>query len=436
MKWRSNRFIRSVIAVGSGSAAGQIILVLASPIITRIYGPEVFGVWGVFNSLASIIYPVIALTYSTAIVLPGNTGHARAIVRLSFWTTLGLSGITTAIFVVWGTQLAKVLGIGHDSLVLAFTGGYVFAVGIAAIAQQWLIRIRGFNRIAMSNVAFAGFTALAQIIGGWISPTAMTLVASNTAGRSLHAGLLVALVNLLPRGVRGPKNIRQRARRAALSGRSPMRSVAVEYQKFPLFRAPQVVLDGLSQALPVTALAIIFGPGPAGLYALCRTVLSLPGQVIGNAVADVFYSRIALASQKRERLLPLVSRATIALSLALSVPFLIIVIFGPTLFSIVFGSEWSEAGVYARWLSIWLWVVVTNRPAVQSIHVLQRQLFHLIFTVASIVVRLAAIILPVTIGFGALEAVISFSIAGAVMNLILIGAVLGLCRNHDKSVLG
>lgn len=68
-KKNNNKFIKSVMVVMSGTIAAQAITLLCAPIITRLYGPEAYGILGVFNAVLNIITPIAALTYPIAIVL-------------------------------------------------------------------------------------------------------------------------------------------------------------------------------------------------------------------------------------------------------------------------------------------------------------------------------------------------------------------------------
>lgn len=53
VKWflPKNRFARSVSILAGGTAAGQAIVVLASPLLTRLYSPEDFGLLAVYAAL-------------------------------------------------------------------------------------------------------------------------------------------------------------------------------------------------------------------------------------------------------------------------------------------------------------------------------------------------------------------------------------------------
>jgi O-antigen/teichoic acid export membrane protein len=49
---------------------GQAITVLVSPILTRLYTPEDFGVFGVYASILGIVTVVASLRYEYALPLP------------------------------------------------------------------------------------------------------------------------------------------------------------------------------------------------------------------------------------------------------------------------------------------------------------------------------------------------------------------------------
>src|SRR5690625_3195626 len=86
-----SKFIKNVTIMATGAAGAQIIALLTLPIITRLYGPEAYGILGTFNSFVNIIVPIAALTYPIAIVLPKSQVEALGIIRLSTFVTSGFS---------------------------------------------------------------------------------------------------------------------------------------------------------------------------------------------------------------------------------------------------------------------------------------------------------------------------------------------------------
>src|SRR5690625_2213325 len=94
-------FVRNVIILASGTAAAQIITMVLSPIITRLYGPEAFGLMGAFMAIVNIVAPIAALTYPIAIVLPRRDQDAKMIIRLSMLITISISIISLIILSVF-----------------------------------------------------------------------------------------------------------------------------------------------------------------------------------------------------------------------------------------------------------------------------------------------------------------------------------------------
>ena len=78
-----SRFARSASLLAGGAVAGQAIIVAASPILTRLYSPEDFGVLAVFASLLSILSIVASLRYQLAIPLPKTDEEAANVTVLS-----------------------------------------------------------------------------------------------------------------------------------------------------------------------------------------------------------------------------------------------------------------------------------------------------------------------------------------------------------------
>ena len=133
-------FVRNVTIVASGTAAAQAVTIAFSPLITRIYGAEAFGLLGVFNALVAIVAPIAALTYPIAIVLPKEDSEAKGLVKLSFLIAIAVFSFVTIAFLIGGESLLALL----DSEIIT---PYVMLIplsmlfsALVQIAQQWLIR--------------------------------------------------------------------------------------------------------------------------------------------------------------------------------------------------------------------------------------------------------------------------------------------------------
>ena len=79
-------FVRSVLTVASGSAAAQLLLSLALPVLARLYTPAEYGVLAVYSAILTVLVVVASLRYESAIRLPREESSAGSLLVL----TLGL----------------------------------------------------------------------------------------------------------------------------------------------------------------------------------------------------------------------------------------------------------------------------------------------------------------------------------------------------------
>src|SRR5699024_9097837 len=93
---------------------------------------------------------------------------------------------------------------------------------------------------------------------------------------------------------------------------SGLRNLAHKHRDFPLYRAPQVTINAISQSLPVLMLASFFGPATAGFYTLSRSVMAAPADLLGNSIGNVFFAQIAEAVNEGRDANPYLYKATFA----------------------------------------------------------------------------------------------------------------------------
>ncbi len=408
------KFIRNVAAVATGSAAAQAITIAFSPIITRLYGAEAFGVLGVFMAIISVISPVAALTYPIAIVLPKSDADAKELVRLSLYIAVIVASLTSFVLFFFQGQIVGLLQIDNIALYLTLVPLVILIVVSLQVSRQWLIRKKQFSIIAKAEALNAFIINSTKSGIGLFYPFAAVLVLLAVFGQLLHAGILTL-------GAKSSQSSKHgNGIETASQKTGTIKELMCRHRDFPFYRAPQVLINTISQNLPVLMLASFFGPAPAGFYAICRRVLGMPSRLLGKAVKDVFYPRITEAAHKGENLTFLIIQATTGMAAVGILPFAVIVAFGPWLFGFVFGVEWTTAGEYARWLALMLFFHFINRPSVAAIPLLGIQRGLLVYEFFST----ASKIIALYIGFGLFAddkiAIFLFSLAGMVAYICLI----------------
>lgn len=425
--WRS-KFARNVAVVASGTAAAQIITFAFMPIITRLYGPETFGILGAFNAILLFMVPMAAMSYPIAIVLPKRDEIAKGIVRLSIKISFVTSFAVALLLLFAGEKITSTLNIGAASSFLWFIPlNMLFSVWLAT-ATQWVVRKSHFNLKAKVAVVNALVQNLLKVGIGGFAPYFWVLITIVSLGNVLNAGLLYF-------GFRKKQRSEANIQRSESDEEPNLSSLklADKYSDFAYFRTPQVVLNSASQSLPVLMLTALFDPATAGFYVLGRMTISAPTQLLGKSVGTVFYPHFNAAVIKGLSGTPILIRATISLAAIGFLPFLFVVITGPWLFELIFGIEWRIAGEFASWMAIWLFVGFINQPSVAALPVLKLQGFYLLYEVLAILLRAVALYLGYSTFGTAHSAIISFSIVSVFLNAILITFTCVMSKRIDKA---
>lgn len=406
--------IRNVAIVATGTAAAQVATMAFAPIITRIYGPEQFGILGVFMAMVAIVAPIAALTYPIAIVLPKNDVDAKALIRLSIYVAVIMSMTVSLILFFFNKPIVSLMQIEAIAPFLYLIPLVILFSALLQVSQQWLIRNKQFRVTAKVTFLNALILNSAKVGFGWLNPVAATLVILATLGSALHALMLIIGSN------KGIINKQKKLINEIGVKVTPIKEVAKTYRDFPIFRAPQVFINAISQSLPILLLASFFGPASAGFYSIVKSVLSIPIGLVSKSVGDVLYPRFAVATNNDEKLTSMLIKSTLALAAVGILPFGIVIAFGPWIFGFVFGADWTTAGEYARWLALWIYFMFINRPSVTAIPVLSLQGKFLFFEIFSILSKIIALLIGFYIFGNDVFAIALYSLVGVIAYLYLI----------------
>lgn len=404
-------FVKNVTVLVSGKVAAQAIIALSSPILTRLYDPSMFGLLGIFSSIAALAAAVATFRYDMAIVLPKEDSEAGTLVVISGIATMIVAALVLLIISLFYSQIAYILD-SPDLVPFLFLVPLMLVFkGFNQIFQSWGTRQKYFKCLSIVAVVTAITTVSIKILGGFIGSNAFWLIISLVLGQLVgttwlgwqiykHDGKLIV-------AKRSTENLMQ---------------VASEHSKFPKYSAPKILFNNISQQLPPLLFAGLFGPAVVGWYWFSKRLLKMPSNLIGESLKRVYYQKASEKYNKGEDLFQNFHKATFMLAAIAIIPVLIILLFGSSIFGFVFGEQWIEAGRYAQWIVVWVFFALINRPSVAMIYVLGLQAFSLKLNVIFMIIRLLAILLGGYFG-SALLAVILYSVSGAIFNIILVAYV-------------
>lgn len=404
----------------SGTALAQALQFAVSPILSRLYAPSAFGLLGVFLAAKSVLFVVSAAKYELSLVLPDRDGVAANLFVLGMGLVATTSAGVLVAVAVGRDSLSALIGEPTLAPYLWWLPLAVLAAGSYRVLNYWATRNQHYTRLSISQGIRSVGVAGTQVPAGYVQLGPGGLIGGQVAGEML------ATVTL------GAQILREdwRSIRGALS-LSTLRAAARRYRKFPLYTAPQDLVNSVSQNVPSFLLVFFFDPAAVGFYWFTWRLLKAPSRLVKEAVRKVFYQRISDKHNAGDPLLPDFWRTTAGLLALALVPVLVIGLAGPPLFEFVFGDEWTRAGHYAQWLVLWWFFGFANVPAMMLIHTFGLQ--HLLFgyEVGQAVARVGAIALGAYLGDD-LTAIMLFALVGAVFNGVLIVFMFWYVRRRSE----
>lgn len=157
---KPSTFATDVLKLVTGTTFAQIIAVLASPLLTRLYGPEAFGFLALFTSITSIIGVVACMRYELAIMLPKTDEEAANLLGLSVLCVVVVSGLTVPALYFGGDAILSLLRAPRPGSYLVLVSPFVFISGAFLALNYWNSRTKHFGRLSVARVTSSLAAAL------------------------------------------------------------------------------------------------------------------------------------------------------------------------------------------------------------------------------------------------------------------------------------
>ena len=120
--------------------------------------------------------------------------------------------------------------------------------------------------------------------------------------------------------------------------------------------------NNLSSSLPVFIFSSWFTSTEVGWYSFGFMMINRPMHLVSNSLTQVFSQRIIEKYNQKITIHKEVKYLVSRLFIFTILPFIAAGIYGPQIYSFVFGEEWLTAGKFMRILLPWLFVVFLSSP--------------------------------------------------------------------------
>ena len=377
---KNNDFSKNVLTLMTGTTIAQAIPIAISPILTRIYTPEDFGVFALYLSIVSILVVFTTGQYDLAIMLPKYEKSAISIVKLSLIiNTIFSISIFIVIFIFFDffQSLSDKNSLGYF---LYFIPLSVFLIGCYNTMNYWLNRKKQYKMLS-TNKVIQSLTS---------STSSMTLGIQNFG----KDGLIIS--QLLAQAVVVALLIKKIKMSFLFQSFEKLKIIAIarRYIKFPKITMMQSFFSNTTAELPIIIISSFFALKDAGFYSLAQRVVASPISIISSSFFQVFYQSFTTEKNKQK----FYKMKFIKINAVLLPPFILLWFFMEPLFGFVFGEEWVIAGVYSQIILPLLYMkFLSNLFTTTTYLYYERQIENFILSIIITITAIASLFIGVII---------------------------------------
>lgn len=392
-------FIRNVGVLAGGSAISQVIAVACSPILSRIFTQEDFGVYGVFTSTLSILIILGSLKYEIAITVANDERKSFVLMLISmlFLFILSIILVITVYFI--NDEFLQLLNLMEIKSFLWYLPIGLAGMGVYQILNYYAINNSLFKSIARTKLTQVSIMLGVQMVMGYFTKFSGGLIIGDIAGRFGGIGSLTKA------------NLGKMTRQAKVSFKE-LGQVMVEYKNYPLKTLPASLLHNIINLAPVILITMIYGTDSGGNFSLGFRILNLPLVLVGQAIAQVFLKKSAeLRDENPKELLRFFDKLVMRISLFSIIPFGVIAIISPYAFEFIFGEGWHVAGEFVSALCLGAFAQLVVGPVYNVLNVLGKQSLMLLADVIGFVLLVIVFYQARYAGYSEMWTVLFYSVS-------------------------
>ncbi|GAB2319826.1 lipopolysaccharide biosynthesis protein [Alkalibacterium sp. s-m-22] len=404
-KFESRKFLKSILLISGGTTLAQGLNILFSPIITRIYLPEEYGLMSILTSVLMILsFP--SLMYEMAIPIPKKDEEAINVTMLSFNILIIFVILLTITLYLSGSWILDFFNARKLAPYKYYISVGVFMIGLYNILIHWMYRRKNFLLISK--------TQLGQSITGNI-----TKIGLGYLGLGVSGLLIGAIVKQSAGIISLAKDLITKERYLFTNiNLNNMFWSMKKYRNFPIYQTPTMIFLRIKNNLPILSLTF-YGAQTVGWYSFANTIVKLPMMLVGHSVTKAFYAEAAsIGKENPRKLLSLSNKLFKTMAILGLLPLLILAIWGPHIVSVIFGQNWYDSGVFIRILTISIYADFIFSPASRVYEVIERQKGKMIIDFVALILIIIVFVITRYLNTSSYIAIFLYSISMAMTHLV------------------
>ena len=411
---RENALIKNTLKLSASNVALMFLPLLVTPILSRLYTPEEYGVWGVFSGVLFILNSFIFLSYENTIVKSNNDREIPNLLFLCIVISLIISLLSSITFSV-GKLLEISFFLNYPNVL------YLFFALISSACFTLTIclsnRYKNYGAMSIANTTNGLSQAIIRILWGVYPLVGLGLIIGNILAHVIACVLLIFLIRPIIREISW----------SSLSYVN-IKKTALLYKKFPLYDAPARFLEFTVGNIVIIILSFFYGDNELGCFSMVMQFILLPIAIIGSAMGNVYYRELSENSDVPDIIKESTRKAN-RMSLYLSIlPIMFLALGGDKLLVLFLGAKWMAAGRMALCLAIYSVPVIISEPLLPIFRVLDKQEVRFQFNILNLVVSVGALVVSSVLFDNIYISLFFYSLFYAIIRYSIYRKILNIAR--------
>ena len=407
-KINSSEFAKNLVTLLSGSVIAQVIPIAIMPLLTRIYTPSDFGVFGLYTAMVAVLSIIVTGRYELAIMLPKQEDSANHLVNLSLIFTVVISIVTLVVILLFGNNISVLLGSEDLNKWLLFIPLSVFVAGVYQTFFFWNNRQKKYKSISVTKVAYSSSTAVVNLSGNLFNKGALGLVLGAIIGQINGAIILFF-------------RFKKAINNSWSFNFTKSKLLAIEYIDFLRFSTISGLINSFSNTAFPIVIGMFFDVKVVGLYFFANKLTRLPLNFIFTSLSQVYHQKaVELFHSDKKELYRFTMNTQKKIAILLFPILVGISIIGPFAFDLFFGSEWKESGSLIKYFALFVFFGNLYSPISSIADILNKQKVLMYFNASLVFSQIIVMYMSVNLfNLGFNETILNVSLIGSLHFIIL-----------------
>lgn len=397
-----------------------ILPIFVTPILSRLYGPEFFGEWGVFSSIISIVTIGFLGGLENVIMIVEEKNIINILFLCLLFGTLSILLLSLLFIFVPLVKNYVVTIYGFVDLFVIYSILYALYL----ISFNIVNRYELYNKLALCSIIFGVAQAFFRIFFGIAHPLKLN---------GLIIGTIIAQCCVtIYLFYQSNKVLKFCVKRRLYISLHSIISLLGRYKKFPMYDAPSNTLSFAAFNLPIIFLSMYFDKNSIGCYSIILQLLLMPMSLIGSAIGKVYYQQLCKNDSDQTFLQTLTKSIVGVLSVVAIIPMFFIVCGGDKIVVFFLGNDWKTAGSIALCLSLWSFPTILTQPLLPLFRVTNTQNTLFLYNVTYFICSIGCILLGCMITTNLLVILVFYSSICFIVKISLFIKILSLSQVNVK----